>query len=380
MIKEELKKLWKDLFYDDTVYIDWYFDNIYLEKDTKIYSKDKNLEGMLFQNKYHIFIDKDKFMGRYLVGVGVTPEKRGEGIMKNLLLQSMTEAYNYGEEFIYLTPIDKNIYERFGFGYISSLVQYNVPLQSLSNFKKEFKVKKIDSANYNDKVLLELEEFYREYSKEFYIGVARDKNCYKDILSELFCEEGLAYISYDLYGKINGYVLLKNSEIIFVKEMLFKERRVLETLLSIIYGYKDYYKSLEIVLPENIYLEDYLKTETGIKKVLKNKVQARILKVEKTLMRLAKNLVDSEEVSIYVQDDLIKENTGVFKLKKNSFERIKGDFDISLKIKELTILAYGFRDYESLKKLDDFFIKNTSKEEILKKMFKKRVNYFNQDF
>ncbi|MGL6025046.1 MAG: sterol carrier protein domain-containing protein, partial [Cetobacterium sp.] len=111
-----------------------------------------------------------------------------------------------------------------------------------------------------------------------------------------------------------------------------------------------------------------------------NKVQARILKVEKTLMRLAKNLVDSEEVSIYVQDDLIKENTGVFKLKKNSLERIKGDFDISLKIKELTILAYGFRDFESLKKVDDFFIKNTNKEEILKKMFKKRVNYFNQDF
>ncbi|MGL4998888.1 MAG: GNAT family N-acetyltransferase [Cetobacterium sp.] len=380
MIKEELKKLWKDLFHDDSSYINWYFDNIYLENSTKLYLENENLKGMLFQNKYHISIDEDRFMGRYLVGVGVTPEKRGEGIMKNLLLESLREAYNYGEEFIYLTPIDKNIYERFGFGYISSLSKYNIPLQILGSFKKEFKVQKIDSENYNDNVLLKLKEFYREHSKEFYISVARDKKCYKNILSELFCEDGLVYISYDYFGKINGYMFVINSEKIYVKEMLFKEKRVLETLLSIVYGYKDYYGKLEIVLPENVYLEDYLETESSIEKVLKNKVQARILRVEKVLMRLSHNLSDSEEVSIYVQDDLIKENTGVFKLKKSSLERGKEDFDISLKIKELTMLSYGFRDFESLKKIEGFFIKNNEKEDVFKKIFKKRFNYFNQDF
>ncbi|MGL4989370.1 MAG: sterol carrier protein domain-containing protein, partial [Cetobacterium sp.] len=102
--------------------------------------------------------------------------------------------------------------------------------------------------------------------------------------------------------------------------------------------------------------------------------------IENVLKRLIKNLSELEEISIYVQDDIISENTGVFKLKKNEVQKVAGDFDISLNIKELAILSYGFRDYNSLKKLESFYIKNTDKERILKKIFFKRVNYFNQDF
>ncbi|MGL5625620.1 sterol carrier protein domain-containing protein, partial [Cetobacterium sp.] len=170
------------------------------------------------------------------------------------------------------------------------------------------------------------------------------------------------------------------TENVFIKELLFKEKDALETLLAVVYGYKDYASKVEIVLPENTYLEDYFKSENGITKTLKNKVQARILRVEKTLHRLSKELFENEEVSIYIQDDYISENTGVYKLTKDGVEKTKGDFDISLVIKDLATLAYGFRDFNSLKKIESFYIKNKDKEKMLSRIFKEKVNYFNQDF
>ena len=380
MIKDQLKDLWEDLFNDELEYIEWYFNNIYKEKNTRIYTEENEVFGMLFENKYHLSVDSERFMGRYLVGVGVAPERRGEGVMKELLLQSIKEAYSYGEEFIYLTPIDKNIYERFGFSYISALSKYEMDFLELKDFKKEFKIKKIKNENYKEDILIQLRDFYEDISQEYFVKVAREKEDYRKTLSELFCEKGLMYVSYDIFDKINGYMMLVKDENILVKEFLFKDKDTLEGLISILYGYKDYYKKVEIILPENTYLEDYLKSEKGLKKTIKNKVQVRILNVDKTLKRLSKKFKENEEIKIYIQDRYIEKNTGIYKISKNKVEKIEEEFDLSLDIKDLATLAYGFRDYNSLKKIESFYLKNKDKEEILSNMFVRKVNYFNQDF
>lgn len=379
-MKNQLKMLWKDLFNDDLEYIDWYFDNVYIEENTKIFLENNRVYGMLFENRYHLAIADEKFMGRYLVGVGVSSERRGEGIMKELLLESLSEAYRYGEEFIYLVPIDKKIYERFGFSYISMLSKYKLDFSTLSDLKKEFRIERVQNENYEQTLLIKLKEFYKEVSKEYYIKVAREKEDYRKILSEVFAENGSVYISYDILGKINGYMSLIKPENIYVKELLFKDKSSLEGMLSILYGYKDYYKKIEIILPENTYLEDYLNSERTVEKNIENKVQARIVCVEKTLKRISKELKEGEELKIYIQDRYIEKNTGIFKINKCEVKKIEGEFDLSLSIKDLTTLVYGFRDYKSLKKIESFYIKNKDIEQILSRIFMRRINYFNQDF
>lgn len=379
-MKNQLKMLWKDLFNDDLEYIDWYFDNVYIEENTKIFLENNRVYGMLFENRYHLAIADEKFMGRYLVGVGVSSERRGEGIMKELLLESLSEAYRYGEEFIYLVPIDKKIYERFGFSYISMLSKYKLDFSVLSDLKKEFRIERIQNENYEQTLLIKLKEFYKEVSKEYYIKVAREKEDYRKILSEVFAENGSVYISYDILGKINGYMSLIKPENIYVKELLFKDKSSLEGMLSILYGYKDYYKKIEIILPENTYLEDYLNSERTMEKNIENKVQARIVCVEKALKRISKELKEGEELKIYIQDRYIEKNTGIFKINKCEVKKIEGEFDLSLSIKDLTTLVYGFRDYKSLKKIESFYIKNKDIEQILSRIFMRRINYFNQDF
>ena len=98
------------------------------------------------------------------------------------------------------------------------------------------------------------------------------------------------------------------------------------------------------------------------------------------MKRLSKSLKENEEIKIYVQDRYIESNTGVFKINKSEVEKIEGEFDLSLDINDLATLAYGFRDYKSLKKIESFYIKNKDKEQILSSIFIRKINYFNQDF
>ena len=50
MLEIELKKMWRDLFQDEWEYIEWYFQNIYKEKTTRVQLENEKPIGMLFEN------------------------------------------------------------------------------------------------------------------------------------------------------------------------------------------------------------------------------------------------------------------------------------------------------------------------------------------
>ena len=218
------RSLWKDLFNDNDGYINWYFENIYIESKTNIELDEDKLVGMLYKNSYHVGDEVKSFVSSYIVGVGVTPENQGEGIMKKMMLQVFDEAKKLNQEFIYLTPIDKKIYERFGFTYISTLEKYKIDFELLSNLKKTYKVIKFEKNKNDETTITKLRDFYEDISQNFYIKVLRDKKYYKQALSELFCEDGLLYVSYDLKNEINGYMFLNKDRDIVIKEFLFKDK------------------------------------------------------------------------------------------------------------------------------------------------------------
>ena len=208
----------------------------------------------------------------------------------------------------------------------------------------------------------------------------RGRDVYKKIFSELFCEDGEAYVSRDINGLINGYIfVLKNRDIV-IKELSFRDSKCSSALFSIIYGYKNYYSKIKIICAEDLCLEDYFKSDKNIVKIVKNKVQARITSIEKSLLRLSKNISNDESFKMFVTDEVIKENEGVYQIKKGVVEKIESEYDIEINIADLTDLIYGFRDMSSVVKKDKIRFNNENIREKLEKIFIKKVNYFNQDF
>ncbi|MEG1807105.1 MAG: GNAT family N-acetyltransferase [Cetobacterium sp.] len=378
--KHQLKNLWKELFNDDLEYINWYFENIYCENTTRILKEDEEVLGMIFENTYDISVDKSDIMSRYLVGVGVAPHRRGEGIMQKLLLESLEDSKRRKEEFVYLTPIDNEIYKKFGFGYISSIAEYKLEFEKLKEFKKSHKIQKISKVSFSVEILDEIANFYNKITKNYFIKVGRDREVYNKIFSELFCEDGVAYISRDGSNEINGYMFVLKSEDILIKEILFENKEVLSSLFSIVYGYKNYYSKVKVICAEDSYLEDYFKSDKGVIKTIKNKIQARIISPELALMRISEKLEDDEVLKIYIYDEVIKDNEGCYQIDKNSIKKIDQKCDLEITISDLVTLIYGFRNADNAIKTGCLKINNKNINQILDKIFVKKINYFNQDF
>ncbi len=374
-----LKKIWRIVFNDSYEYIEWYFENIYPKNNVLVELERDEIIGNIHVNRYSFMINK-RFEGNFLVGIAVLPEYQGQRVMEKMMLKLLRESYEKGDEAIFLTPIDSKIYSKYGFSYISSLYSYKCEFSHFANLKREYTVKRIENSFLNTQFYEKISKFYGERMRSFFLKVERDVRRYEELISELRCENGEIYVAYNETMDIKGYMfLLKKEEDIQVKEILVSDEKSLNSLLTILYSFKNYYRKACIITPKNLDLERYLSSDFGILKVVINKLQARILKAEKVLERLSESLSENETLVVRVLDEIILENNGVFQITQNGVKYTKeyDEIDISLDIKELSTLAYGFRDINGLL-LDKKAI--TGKNEIVKKLFKREYNYFNQDF
>lgn len=373
IIKEQCKNIWKQVFNDESDYIEWYFKNIHDDNQVRLSKKDKKIVGMVYENKYKL--DKKEKYSKYLVAAGVLPTYRGEGILKEMIIEGFNEAKIQGLEFLYLSPVDKEIYTRYGYEFISDLLEYTMPISKLNEFKKlENTIVLERDQDITDKVLKKLELFFAKILNSYNLKLYRDTHYIKKILSEIFCEEGVVFLSLDKSENITGYMpILKDKESILVKEFLFRDKKSLSTLLSVAFGYKNYYKNIRIITGVKDNLEDYFKSNNEIEKKVKNKIQLRIISVEKSLERL-KKVIEKESIIINVIDNILMENTGKYKIDKENIIKTDEKEDIKIKIGELGQLIYGYRTMEQLEKLGVIEILKNKKLEI------KEVNYFNQDF
>lgn len=377
-IIDQFKELWKELFNDSDEYINWYFKNIFKDNSYKYLKDESEVIGMLFENKYKIGVNDIELASKYIVGVGVVPHRRGEGVMNELLLNSIFDAKNNNCDILYLTPIDKHIYSKYGFSYVSTLSKYLIDFEVLKEFKKQSKLKKINKNSIDETLLKKLVAAYSFASSNYFSRVKREIKDFKNILSEVFLENGSVYLSENSSGEIDGYIFLLKNENIFVKELIFNSNESLSSLLSLIYGYKNYYKNVEILSSENSYLEDYFGSSS---KTIKNKVQVRIIETNKFLQILSKRLKSDEQITISIVDNIIKENNSTFILtNKNVLKSDCKECDLKIDISNFTQLIFGFRDISSLLKRYPKLYISPEKIELFSKIFYKQTNYFNQDF
>ncbi|WP_297407005.1 GNAT family N-acetyltransferase [uncultured Cetobacterium sp.] len=376
--KEQCKKIWKNVFKDEEKYIEWYFKNIYKDENLLTYEISNEVVGMLNENSYKIKNNKELEEVKYLLAAGVLPLYREQGILKDIMIRNLKKAYVEKLEFQYLSPIDKNIYTRFGYEFISDLYEYEILLDSLKDFKKYENIIQIEKLeDINEELLHKISIFYNNNLEFYNLKIHKNKNNIKDSLKEIFFEDGEIYLTFNKDGEITGYMPLeKHSENLFIKEFLFSNKNSFNSLMWILYGYRNYYKNVKIICGTFDNLEDYFKSVNSIKKIVKNKMQLRIVNLLKAFKRI--NINENESLVIQVKDENINENNGIYKICKDKIERCRLNPDIKISIGNLAQLIYGYRSLLELKKegkLD--IIKN---EKLLVDIFIKKYNYFNQDF
>ncbi len=109
----EAKALWKEAFSDSDAFIEWYFKNKVLPGNS-LGLYDGGLVSVLHMIPYTIRMQGKPVKSLMIAGAATKRERRGEGHMRELLLEALAEMRSRGIFVTHLYPFKHSFYERFG--------------------------------------------------------------------------------------------------------------------------------------------------------------------------------------------------------------------------------------------------------------------------
>ena len=376
--KEIAIKFWKDSFKDSEEQIKFYFDDIYNEKNYLVLEDNSKIVSSLHENDYIFNFNNESIKSKYIVGVSSDIAMRNKGYMSKLLISMLENSKKKDMPFVFLTPINPKIYRKFGFEYFSNIEYYNFLVEELANFKlpnNEYLYIEINEKNKN-LYLNDLIKIYNANMKDNFSYLERNDFYFDKVLKETISDEMKTFILYK--NKVaSAYIIFGlYEENIEIRECMALDSISYKEILALIYGYRDYYKTVSLASPNNSSIEFLFENQLNIEKFIKPFMMMRVLNP----LAIFKNLkLENSNIKIYIEDKMLKENTGLYSLNNEiSFSNIteeKASYDLKIDIADLVFLITGYFSIDDLVKLGKIDIKNKNIIKKLNKIFSKKNSY-----
>ena len=376
--KEIAIKFWKDSFKDSEEQIKFYFDNIYNEKNYLVLEDNSKIVSSLHENDYIFNFNNNSIKSKYIVGVSSDITMRNKGYMSKLLISMLENSKKKSMPFVFLTPINPKIYRKFDFEYFSNIEYYNFLVEELADFKfpkDNYSYIEINEENKN-LCLDDLIKIYNFNMKNNFCYLERDGYYFNKILKEANSDEMKTFILYK-DKKACAYIIFDlYEENIEIRECMALDSISYKEILALIYGYRDYYKNVNLASPNNSNIEFLVENPLNIEKNVKPFMMMSVLNP----LAIFKNLkLGNSNIKIYIEDKILKENTGLYSLNNEiSFSNIiekKATYDLRIDIGDLVFLITGYFSIDELIELGKIDIKNKNIIKKLSKIFNKKNSY-----
>ena|GEM_PF-309786 len=390
------KKMWCELFKDSERENDYYFENIYDDKNLSLgeIKKSKKIVTLLHKNPYILVINKKEFPTYYFVGIGTNLEDQGKGYMDQLLRYSLRKSKDNKKDIIFLMPIDSRIYKKYGFGYISNLEIYKTKCERVSQIKipKNINIEQITSASQTGKYG-ELSQIYDKRTQSFLVKLKRDNSYYENIVKESEILNGRIYIIYEKEIPMGYFIFYLIENKILVREIILLNTQYYKMVISFISRLINYYEKIEIMSQENSNLNFYVDNQLDITKEIKPFIMARILEPLNILngLSLKFDKQNIDDIKIFIEDDILEENTGIYSISKDKIHFTKknlGDYHFKTNIENLSSMILGYFNLNEMRELNKIEINhkyfekiNKNSGEIIEKinlMFANGINYIQE--
>ena len=376
--KEIAIKFWKDSFKYSEEQIKFYFDNIYNEKNYLVLEDNSKIVSSLHENDYIFNFNNESIRSKYIVGVSSDIAMRNKGYMSKLLISMLENSKKKDMPFVFLTPINPKIYRKFGFEYFSNIEYYNFSVEELANFKfpnDEYSYIEINEKNKN-LYLNDLIKIYSSNMKDKFSYLERNDFYFDKILKEAISDEMKIFILYKDKKACSYIIFGLYEDNIEIRECMALDSISYKEILALIYGYRDYYKNVNLASPNNSNIEFLFENQLNIEKIIKPFMMMRILNP----LAIFKNLkLENHNIKIYIEDKMLKENTGLYSLNNEiSFSNIneeKASYDLKIDITDLVFLITEYFSIDDLVKLGKIHIKNKNIIKKLNKIFSKKNSY-----
>lgn len=219
---EKAKKIWQKCFLDSEDEVKFYFDNLYDRHKYLLLEENGEIKASLHENPYRLNFNGTVFESIYIVGVAVSPEYRGKGYMNELIRESLIENRKREVPFVFLSPINPEIYRKYGFEYVTRLSKYSMRTENLpyNKIERAYDIKRVE-LNSEDELYEDLVEVYNNQMSEISLYVERDEKYYRDWVREIRSDGGDVFSIY-LDEEIKGYIAFYRREKIEIREILLK--------------------------------------------------------------------------------------------------------------------------------------------------------------
>lgn len=370
--KENIREIWDYCFNDSPKFTDFYFNNKYDNKNTVVVDEDGKIVSSLQLNQYELNLNNKLYNTSYVVGVSTLPQVRGKGYMKNIMKFTLKNLYDKNQLVSILMPIDYRLYRRYGYEHCYDQIEYELEIESLKSFKSYGDMKKATLDDIDNLI-----DIYNLFLNDTNGNIKRDKEYYINLFKEINSEDGYIYIHEN-----EGYIIyFINEDKMFIRELFYKNIDSLKSMLKFVYNHNTQCKSVTITSPINDKIRFVLDNPRNTTIKIKPFMMGRVINLEKYLNNLDIQSNLNDTIFVYVKDEFIEENNGVFKLEisNNKLSAQKGnyDYDVEFDINTITQLVFSYIDASEaflLNGIDE----NDKVKKFLNEVFPKKDNYINE--
>lgn len=329
-MKESVKHIWKNCFVDSEHEVDFYFDNLYNKDNIVAIYQDNKIVGCIHRNKYTLLFNNKFINSRFYVGVGILPEYRGRGILNELMIK----AFEFDDDFVYLHPSNPQIYEKYGFIYISSLEIFETTFNNVKGVNHRLFSVEINLGNLKHYSNM-INGIYHNYMSDRILYVWRDEKTLDNLISEIISDGGKIILVFDENKNPSGYMIYYPQKDVIVREIIALDKKSMEHMLYILTTYSDYYDKIIFKMAINSGFEIFLKNDKS-KKVIPY-IMGRFKNINILL-----DLIKDNNITIKINDNFISQNNAIYTIKNGIISKnIKNEYDFEIDIASLTALIFG---------------------------------------
>ncbi|MBQ3054031.1 MAG: GNAT family N-acetyltransferase [Clostridia bacterium] len=307
----QLKKIWQDIFLDSDAFVDWFFTERFDPSLSFCEKTDGKIISCLHGYRLPIILSGKEYPAVIIAGVSTLPQYRGMGIAKNLLKEYMKKMYSIGDIAVaFYTPVNPDIYKFLGHMPFSRAIK-----AENCRIEKPKEIFDISPLKLTD---LRLYDCYKTYSKS-YSGIVARKDYFSVKMrdyssSQLTCLgalRGEKVMAYAIYNDKTG-----------------KCEECIGDLSALSYIFST--GTFSAMLPPDFPTEK-LKGDAKLVSVsMGGVVNAQLF---------LKTLSAPCPFNFFLNDDIVKENSGVYDFKGN---KKKKPADFSLSSGSLLQLVSGY--------------------------------------
>ena len=294
--KQAFFDMWQNCFDDSEAFSKWLFEKRFLPDYCTYIKKDGHIVCCMQSYPLHIWVRGNVVKGVMLCGVCTDKQYRKQGLMTELFCYTMHFLREKGFIIAVHTPAVLNSY--FSFGHFPVNKCQYVYSENVCAVEKNSNI--IEIHTHMDRLYPCYEMFSQKYS-----GCISRTMADFVLKMEDYKADGAKVIAYEQYDSIKGYsVFYCTNDMVQAVETVAQNQQIYQKIVEGVCYYAQGLK-LSVKLPENITIDmPFLKSKVVEKGV------AGILNIQKLMSVLGQK----KGYAIAIEDNVIKQNNGVFDL------------------------------------------------------------------